>query len=345
MYIMYLELIPEAGRFYKVNLHAHTNISDGKRSPEEVKEYYKSHGYSAVCYTDHEVLIPHKDLCDEDFIALHGYEIAVKKDEKGHTALFMPVYHFNLIAKSQDQVLMPHYYRDNPSCAGNARKWINECGVWDENDITDHTEYNFDWINAHLKAISDGGFLVTYNHPQYNLHNVNDFAGLKYIHAMELINGGCIRVNDNTAMHYEQYLRAGGRAVAIGGDDNHNVETSLIGWTMIKAPELSYDALISAYERGECYASDGPEIHSLVLRDGKICIKTSPAAAIILLSEGRCTMWERSSDDAHPVTQAEFNYEPENFGKYFRIEVRDARGYHAFSNAYFTEDIAKQLEK
>ena len=54
-------------------------------------------------------------------------------------------------------------------------------------------------------------------------------------------------------------------------------------------------------------------------------------------------MWELSSGDGQPVTEAEFNYEPENFGKYFRIEVRDAKGCHAFSRAYFIEDIEKAL--
>jgi hypothetical protein len=39
------------------------------------------------------------------------------------------------------------------------------------------------------------------------------------------------------------------------------------------------------------------------------------------------------------VTEAEFDYQPEVFGKYFRIEVRDAEGYCAFSNAYYTDDI------
>ena len=66
---MYVELIPEAGKFYKANLHCHTTISDGKQTPEEVKAFFKSHGYSAVCYTDHEVLVGHEDLCDEDFVA------------------------------------------------------------------------------------------------------------------------------------------------------------------------------------------------------------------------------------------------------------------------------------
>ena len=43
-------LIPEEGKFYKANLHCHTTISDGKMTPEEVKEYYKDHGYSVVVF-------------------------------------------------------------------------------------------------------------------------------------------------------------------------------------------------------------------------------------------------------------------------------------------------------
>ena len=37
---MKIELIPEGGALYKANLHCHTTISDGKQTPEEVKETY-----------------------------------------------------------------------------------------------------------------------------------------------------------------------------------------------------------------------------------------------------------------------------------------------------------------
>lgn len=33
-------LIPNEGKFYKANLHMHTTVSDGKMTPEEVKEEY-----------------------------------------------------------------------------------------------------------------------------------------------------------------------------------------------------------------------------------------------------------------------------------------------------------------
>ena len=34
-------LLPKEGEFFKANLHCHTTISDGKWSPEKVKEEYR----------------------------------------------------------------------------------------------------------------------------------------------------------------------------------------------------------------------------------------------------------------------------------------------------------------
>ena len=49
-------------------MHIHTTVSDGKATPEEAKEAYKSRGYSIVAYTDHNVMVPHNELADEDGI-------------------------------------------------------------------------------------------------------------------------------------------------------------------------------------------------------------------------------------------------------------------------------------
>lgn len=324
-------LLPETGKFYKVNMHCHTNISDGQRSPREVKAFYKAHGYSAVCFTDHEVLVGHKDLCDESFIALHGYEVAVKQNLQEHTAWFMPVYHFNMIAKSQDNLKMPCFFKENPSYPGNAGIWMERCAQY--TDTINTTEYNVKWLNTYLKSVAEHGFLINYNHPEWSLQNCNDYLELQHLHSIEVINGSCQNLNDNTSLHYQQFLRSGHRVVPTGGDNNHNVEDSLTAWTMIKAEELSYEALISAFERGDCYASEGPEIYSLILEDGKIVVKTSPAAGIFLLSEGRyvSSVWSKTQI----FNEAVFDYCPEKMGKYFRIEVRDPAGYRAFSSAYY----------
>ena len=334
---MKFELIPETGNWYKVNLHCHTTLSDGKMTPDEVKEHFKKNGYSAVCFTDHEVLIPQEELCDDDFIALHGYEVAIKKDPLHHTGFFMPVYHFNMIAERQDTRIMPRCFRDNLSFAGNGKAWMEKLKPYDENDLIFETQYDKEWLNDYLSAVRDAGFLITYNHPQWSLQTSADYLGLEGLHAIEAINGCCAHMNDNTSLHFEQMLRSGMNVLPIGGDDNHSLGGCCHGWTMIKAEELSYDALIDSYKNGCCYASEGPEILSLYIEDGEIVIRTSPAASIVLLSEGRCCC-SKSDPDA-TCTEARFPYTPERFGRYFRIEVKDAKGSHAFSRAYYTAEI------
>ena len=333
---MKIELIPESGRFYKANMHCHTDISDGKLTPEEVKEAYKRAGYSAVCFTDHEILMDHSDLCDDDFIALHGYEIAIKKNENEHTSFFMPVYHLNIVAPSQDALTAVNYYFNNPSCPGNSRKYMDSCAKY--SSTIDHTEYDVDWINNFLAGIAAAGFLISYNHPGWSLQDARDYAGLKHLHAVEVINGGCARAfRDNIAIPYETILREGKRVVAVAGDDNHSPNEIGLAWTMIKADELSYDALIDGYKKGNCYVSEGPEIYSLIIEDGLIKIKTSPAAKITLLSQGRYNA--RKVREDREITDAEFEYAPEKFGSFFRIEVRDQNGLCAFTTAYYTSDI------
>ena len=63
-------LLPNEGNFYKANLHCHTVLSDGCWTPEKVKEEYAKMGYSIVAYTDHNVMVPHTELTDDDFLAL-----------------------------------------------------------------------------------------------------------------------------------------------------------------------------------------------------------------------------------------------------------------------------------
>ena len=71
-------LIDKERRFYKANLHCHSTLSDGKMTPEEIKEKYKENGYSIVAFSDHEHLIDNSHLNDENFLAMTSCEIAIK---------------------------------------------------------------------------------------------------------------------------------------------------------------------------------------------------------------------------------------------------------------------------
>ena len=68
---------------YKADLHMHSTYSDGQLTPEEIKECYKEKGYSIVAYTDHNIMINHSYLADEDFLPLIGYEMDVNEQVEG----------------------------------------------------------------------------------------------------------------------------------------------------------------------------------------------------------------------------------------------------------------------
>ena len=103
---------------------------------------------------------------------------------------------------------------------------------------------------------------------------------------------------------------------------------------MIAARSFSYEGLTDALAEGNAYVSTGPEILSAYVEEGALFLKTSPAAHIILHSEGR------SLPAAHGVggyiDKAAFPLDERKLGKYFRIEVIDSKGEHAYTRAYET---------
>ena len=44
-------------KWYKANLHCHTNNSDGYFAPDEIKKLYMEQGYSVVAFSDHETIL------------------------------------------------------------------------------------------------------------------------------------------------------------------------------------------------------------------------------------------------------------------------------------------------
>ena len=45
------------GNWYKGNLHTHSTNSDGRKTPEEIVQIYKDHGYQFLAFTEHELSI------------------------------------------------------------------------------------------------------------------------------------------------------------------------------------------------------------------------------------------------------------------------------------------------
>lgn len=336
-------LINENGNFYKANLHCHTTFSDGRRTPEEVKEIYQKLGYSIVAYTDHDILIPHDDLTDESFLALHGFEVEINKSG-AKNRFEIKTCHICFVSIDPDNITQPFWHREDYAVIGNAAK--NKHRVkFDETEPNYVRQYSGDAISKMMQEGRDKGFFVTYNHPGWSLESFPEYMGYNGMHAFEMYNGGCLAegFNDYNPKVYDDMLMGGKKLYCIGADDNHNARSpesvrydSGWAWTMIKAPSLDYRDVTQALVDGQFYASEGPEIYELTFEDGKAHIKCSDAAKIIC-NYGARHAEMLMSEDGSPVNEASFGMQPE--WNYFRITVVGKDGKTACTNAYFAEDI------
>ena len=335
-------LFPEKAKFYKANLHCHTDVSDGKLTPAEVKTAYKAKGYHTVAFTDHEALIGHAELCDESFIALHGYETAIK-EVNGVSTLknrMLKVHHLIFLKKKQDDLTQFCFYPENFT-PGNCKSQIPFIRYVGEPCV-----YSYDtaFVNELIETAHKNGCLVHYNHPRWSLQSAETLKELRGIDSLEVFNTASRRHGDFNDACYEELLRYGLRMGVVGGDDNHNgtneaktahFNDSFSSFTMIAAEEFTYEGLTDALAKGNAYASSGPQILSLYAEDGYLVCQTSPAACIILHSEGRWVKTVEGKDGY--VDKAAFPLDEANLGSYFRLEVVDKDGHTAYTRAYETK--------
>lgn len=337
-------LISKEGTFYKANLHSHSTMSDGKLTPEEMKAHYLSLGYSVVAYTDHDLMVCHNDLTDDNFVALNGFEVEFwEKDKPARSWPFRRECHLNFIALDQKTELQPFWHRTKYIIGNNH---LRHLGKFDENEPDFERWYDEYCISRMMKEGRQKGFFVTYNHPGWSREDYSYYSKYHGMNALEIMNGsGIINGYDDYAVRaYDDILRGGEKILAIAGDDNHNRQDltspysdSGVCWTMIKAEKLTYKAITDAMLRGDLYASEGPEIHELYIEDGKFTVKCSDAQKITLVHASR-KAGIKLMDNGVPLNEATFDVSNAKDG-YFRITVEDLKGKQAFTNAYFPEDL------
>ena len=337
-------LLPEGGKFFKANLHCHTTVSDGKRTPEEIKELYKKNGYSIVAYTDHDIMIPHDDLNDEDFLAMIGYEMEINAPvtPKGEPFKQHKTCHICMVGLSPD-VKQVCWHRSK-YLFGNAPNY-REFARFDDSIPDFERSYNPECINEIMRRGREGGFFVTYNHPVWSQEEFTDYIKYEGMHAMEIVNYSCLNsgFDDYNPKIYDDILRSGKRIYCAANDDNHNNQPddspksdSLGGFNMIKAEKLDYEHIGKALLAGDFYASEGPIITSLYVEDGNVFVECENAKRINYHSDIRQSRSAAAPKDGY-ITSASFPI-GENH-KYFRITVIDEQGRHADTRAYFVDEL------
>lgn len=329
-------LLDESKKFFKANLHCHSRNSDGSLTVAELKTEFKKRGYSIVAFTDHEHVIDNSYLDDEDFLTITSCEVAIKEFPLQSTMknYGMRVCHLNFYALDRHNDITPCYnsvydHFKNPEIEDK----IKFEGEYDR-------VYSGEGISEIVKKAREKGFIVAYNHPTWSLENARQYLSYEGLFAVEIYNhstdvaGGqsyCPNVLDD-------FLRDGKKIYCTMCDDCHahngaegKNSDMFGGWIMINADRLDYDIVMTELQNGNFYASQGPEIYSLV-RDGEIVrIKTSPAARISLSTAGRRTKAVNAASN-ETVSEAEFKLRDDD--GYFRITVKDTNGKYANTQAY-----------
>ncbi|MCL2528218.1 MAG: CehA/McbA family metallohydrolase [Defluviitaleaceae bacterium] len=298
---------------YKANLHCHTTVSDGRRTPEEIKAMYTAKGYSIVAFTDHNTLKPQSRLNDDSFLAINACEVNINQTLP---ASAIPgttkTYHFNLYAIRPDMVHTP---------------------ALPEMDYSD--------INAINKYIADRnqeGFLVNYNHPYWSMQTYIDYYKLKGCFAMEIYNHNC-ETEGYYGYHpqaYDEMLRVGQRIYCLAVDDNHNSEPentpefdSFGGYIQVNSNSLKYEDVMNALAKGDFYSSQGPEIYEISIDGDELTIECSPVENITVYTIGRRCYIKTGTG----LTGAKFKLNGTE--GYIRVMCRDNKKRDANSNAFW----------
>lgn len=285
------------GRFWKGNVHTHSDLSDGMRSPEAVCATYREAGYDFLALTDH-------------FRDKYGYPIVDTRPYRtaGFTTILGAELHAPVTALGEIwhilAVGLPMDFAPNGA---------EETGP-----------------ELAARAIAAGAF-VAIPHPAWNGLRLEDAAAIPGAHAVEVYNHTCqVRTERGDSVHFADQLLAGGRRInLIAVDDAHFACMDAFGgWLMVKAEANEPEALLAALKDGAFYATQGPQIHDIAWGEEEVEITCSPAASVMVLGRG-----SRAVQHVAPgTTRVRLPFGAHREGGFARVVVADAHGRRAWAN-------------
>ncbi|MCH2163907.1 MAG: CehA/McbA family metallohydrolase [Marinovum sp.] len=300
-----------SGRFWRGNLHTHSNRSDGGLEPEEVCRRYKAEGYDFIALTDHFVgmydypIVDTHRFRDDSFTTLLGAELHSGAMENGE------IWHILAVGLPLDfeRSDSPHFFpteaqESGPEIARRAR---------------------------------DAGAFVAVAHPEWGGLSLADARSIDAAHAVEIYNHGCQVGADRAEgfWHLDRLLEEGRRLNICATDDAHFTEPDYFGgWTMVKAEENTPEALLDALKAGHMYASTGPEIHDVAWSPGDVVVSCSAATAVIVQGQGSAAV----AVHGESMTRVSVPLIRFSGSKWLRVTVMDRAGKRAWTNPVWRED-------
>lgn len=288
----------QSGQWYRGNTHSHSTESDGRLPMADRFAAYREAGYDFLVLTDHRTVNDVSSHSRDGFLAISGSEVHPSNPYGGDT------YHIVAI---------------------NLHERIN-CAELHPNAV--------------IEEIKRQGGEAVLCHPYWCGHTLLDYLPLNGYFAVEVYNDTCMGIGKGfSEQAWDDLLDKAGRSVfGIAADDAHGTEHDCFhGWVMVKAPELTIDAIMTAFRTGAFYSTLGPEIIDLDVVDGgeekkSVSVKCSPAQSIVFKAQ-RSRGKRIVASQGEELTEA--TYELPSGIKYVRVEITDETGKKAWSNPFY----------
>ncbi|MBR6879970.1 MAG: hypothetical protein IKN14_02665 [Clostridiales bacterium] len=331
-----MRFVTKGQKQFKANLHSHSVLSDGKKTPEELVEMYREKGYSILAVTDHEYPADHTDLTTDDMLMITGYEAYIRPSKICRFNRFAPEIHLNLIARDPHNTGIVCYdpvcFKYMPLAKQVKAPHYGRIG---------RRKFTVPYINRFIRAANEHGYLVSLNHPCWSMQDTEDLKRLEGLWSLEIFNTASMKLSgyaENMPV-YDSLLRYGKtKLYCHGSDDNHNtgplddpMSDSFGAWTMVICEELSYGSVIEALEKGNFYASTGPVINRLEFEDGKAYVECTDAKRITMHMTPKYskTVYDR---EGKTIDSAVFDLPSD--APYVYFSIVDGNGGKAYTHAF-----------
>ena len=293
------------GEWLRCAFHAHTTGSDGELAPDALAAHYGRAGFDVLAITDHWKRT--EAASNGRLLVLPSVELncILPAARDGHVLGFG-------ISADADLAALGAEYADLDRTAG---------------FITEH------------------GGIAYLAHPYWTGVTPGSLELPENVAGIEVWNAGCeLEVGRGlSSVHWDELLESGRRCFGLVTDDSHHPGfDSGHGWTWLRAPERSAEAVLAALAAGSFYGSSGPVLHDVAVDGDEVEVRCSPARSVTLVSSrtegaavnagrlGYCYAGEVLADDDRGITHARLR---RSVGaSYARIEVTDANGNRAWTN-------------
>ncbi len=296
------------GRFWRGNLHTHSNRSDGVLDPEEVCRRYRAEGYDFLALTDHFVgrygypIIDTVPFRTNSFTTILGAEL--------HSGAMANGELWHILAVGLPADFAPSHSPDFKPVAG------QESGP----DLA-------------ARAVASGAF-VAIAHPQWSGLTLADARSIAAAHAVEIYNHGCAEGCDRADGFgiADLLLTEGRRLSLIATDDAHFSEPDHFGgWVMVKAEQNEPDALLASLKAGTFYSSQGPELRDVRITGDAVEVDCSAVRSVIVQGAGTAA----KAVHGESLTTARVPLDRFRDSAWVRVTVIDRAGKRAWSNPWF----------